>query len=123
MTERKGIYRKQQSRIPLPQLELTLPENLELYLNDREILILKGMLANYTIRDIAADTCFRRSDIMEYLIDLGRALQCFELCERRIIPDRVDSADYLKGFNACKKIIRREIHDKSWRQTIKDGNK
>jgi len=116
-------YRKREKVKPIREIQFNLPRALKTYLNDKEILLLKGMLANYTIQDMAVITGYNRKNIMERLIDLGRALHAFELAEQKIFPENVPSADYLVGFNDCKRLIRRLINERlNWRKTVKNRN-
>ena len=116
-------FRNKQDCKPLNKLGLQLPEELDKYLSKKQRILLKCILANYTIQDIAVYTKFSRSIIMNELVDLGRVLATYQLVECQIFPENISSTDYLKGWIDCKKFIRRLIHDKlKWRKTIKDGN-
>lgn len=111
--------RYKQKAESIKRLNIELPEDLANYLTNKEAKLLKCMLANYTIQDIAVATGHSRPDVMGKLIDLGRALEAFHLVEECIFPKEVPSADYLRGWNDLKKRIRRMIYGKaSWRKTV-----
>ena len=103
-------------------LNLTLPEVLIEYLTTDQETLLKCVLANYTIEDMVRFTKYGRSVIIEELMLLGRTLSTYELLECKIFPENVPNTAYLKGWNDCKKFIRRSIYDKTEWQTIKDRN-
>jgi hypothetical protein len=119
--KRKRSPRYKQKMVALEKLDIELPNELSEYLEEEEILLLKCMVANYTIQDLAVVTGYNRNYIMERLIDLGRALEAFRLVEEKIFPEDVPNVDYLKGWNDCKKYIRRTINGKlNWRKTVEN---
>jgi len=109
--------------LDLAKLSITVPSLLVKYLTPQEIKLLKCILAHYTIQEIVREVGLTRAEILEKLLLLGRGLAFYELLEDKIFPEDIPSADYFKGWNACKTVIRRLVNDKSTRwQTIKNRN-
>jgi len=111
MKKRKYTFSKQKS-IPLDTLDIKLPENIENYLSKENTTLLKCIMANYTIQDMAKYTGFSRNRIIYNLLDLGRYLFAYEILENKLFPlHNFNSVNYLHGWKDCKNTIRRLIND------------
>ena len=111
MKKRRQPASKQKS-IPLDKLDINLPENIEEYLSKENLILLKCIMANYTIQDMAKHTGFSRNTIIYNLLDLGRYLFAYEILENKLFPlHNFNSANYLHGWKDCKNTIRRLIND------------
>lgn len=106
--------------------DVNLPDSLDSFLNKEQSELLKCYIANYTYqeliisRDKIKGSC-RRSEVMDLLIDLGRALALYRVLECEIVPEHTyKSKLYLKGFTDCKNQIWRSIQDEKRRwKTLK----
>ena len=118
MVKKKAFKLKQ-----ITEEDFNLPDNLSTYLNKSNLLLLKCFLANYNIQETCKFTKYTRKEIINRFISLGKALLTFHLLETKIFPKQVSSADYLKGWNDCKKEIRRLSDEQNIRgQTLKSRN-
>lgn len=97
---------------PIEELDLILPKELIDYLSEKQVLLLKCVMANYTLQDIAVHSKYSRTDIIDGLIDLGQSLGAYKLIACEICPKSVPNKDYLQGWLDCKKEARRIIYDK-----------
>lgn len=97
--------------------DINLPEDLVKFLTDKQVDLLKCYLADYNFLEMAktvGKTFRKRADLIDSLIDLGKALCAYKLLECDISPNIFNEAKpkaYLKGFNDCKKEIWRLIQD------------
>jgi hypothetical protein len=111
--------------VPISKLELDFPKNLIGYFNGKQALLLKCYLAGYNLREMCAETGYKREEILQHLISVGRGLALFELMEHSVVPSNVlkipekDRRVYLQGWSDYKKTIREEVNVQ-FRKTVKN---
>jgi hypothetical protein len=93
------------------------PPDVAKFLTEKQILLLKCYMANYNFLEMSkaiGKTYRKRDELIDALIDLGKALAVYNLLECDISPNifgSEKSKEYLKGFNDCKNQIWRLIKD------------
>lgn len=108
---------------PLSSLGLVLPTELKEYLTEQQQVLLKCIMASYTLQDIAVYTQYPRSEIMSELMQVGRQLCVYDLLEHQVLPEDIPTADYLRGWTGCQAEIKRRLHGKFSGKALKGRNR
>jgi hypothetical protein len=111
--KRKKTPSLRQQKLTLDNLNVPIPENIEKYLNKEQVVLLRCVLANYTLQEISKHTKLARKDILYSLLSLGRQLFAYEICENKLLPyTNFNSKNYLHGWRDCKNTVRRLVNGK-----------
>jgi len=96
--------------------ELSLPDDLMRFLSKSQLMTLQGYIANCSYKELVSHLQIKkrkRAQVIESLLDLGRALTLYHLLECKVTPEVEGTHGqlYYKGFNDCKKLIRKMVLD------------
>ena len=101
----------------LDSLDVTIPENLEKYLDEEQKGLLKCYMSNCNFGEMATGLHLSRSKVISNLIELGGTLNMYNLLENGLIPNIAEKdVGYMKGWLDSRKQLWRLINDKITRR-------
>ena len=101
----------------LASLDVTIPENLNKYLDEKQRGLLKCYMANCNFGEIATGLHISRSSVIINLIELGGVLNMYNLLENGLIPNVNNMGEgYMKGWLDSRTQLWRLINDKITRR-------